>query len=32
MDPDVLKAAIEAGHEYVKRWRKMIGYAGNWQV
>jgi hypothetical protein len=32
MDPEVLKAAIEEGHKYVAQWRKMIGYAGNWQV
>lgn len=25
MDPEVLKAAIEAGNEYVKRWLELIG-------
>jgi protoheme ferro-lyase len=29
LDPNVLKTAIEAGHEYVKQWRKMIGIRGN---
>ena len=32
INPEVLKAAIEEGHKYIKKWRELIGYTGEWQV